>query len=281
MGDALGAVCSQRSSRRALCTLIVFANRKAHWQRAGGRVPASATIRSCTDQRHQRFFSDVESVDQSLDFSGHQDSWRSASLRALTDEMDWIAVEQLISASVIEKHGHQISNCGATALRQRQPSKPRFNLYCSDLSQCVLLPVRTNPSVQICLVRFLCCVTPQSIVFREFSLFKVIAELPDRNRASTKPRLLRIDLCQQDSDSVTRSGFIRIAFKRTDDPLPLDASSMQILLRPSKLPNCGSFFAINYCQTSVLHRDPPAPRLAQKNLHLSEAWVNRQSQKCE
>jgi hypothetical protein len=152
-------------------------------------------------QENQRSFSDAEVVDQSLDFSGRQDSWCSASLCTLTDEVDWIAVKQLVSAGMIEKHGHQISNLGATALRQRQASKPTFNLYCSDLSQFIVPPARTNPSVQICLVRFLRRVTAPSVVRREFSLLKVIAELRDRNRSSANPRLLRVDLCQQDSNS--------------------------------------------------------------------------------
>jgi hypothetical protein len=140
--------------------------------------------------------------------------------------MDWIAVEQLVSAGVVEQDGHQISNLGATALRQRQASKPTFNLYCSDLSQFVLSPVRTNPSVQICLVGFLRRVTAPGIVLCKFPLREVIAELCDRNRGNTNPRFLRIDLCQQDSDGVTGSGFVRIALNGTDDPLPLDASSM-------------------------------------------------------
>ena len=75
-----------------------------------------------------------------------------------------------------------------TALRQRQASKPRFNVYCSDLSQFILSPVRTNPSVQIRLVRFLGSVTAPGVVLCEFPLLKVVAELCDRKRASTNPR---------------------------------------------------------------------------------------------
>jgi hypothetical protein len=160
-----------------------------------------------------------------LIISGHQDSWCSASLRSLTDEMDWIAVKQLIAAGMIEENGYQVSNLGATALRQRQVSKPRLNLYCSDLSQFILSPVRTNPSVQICLIRFLGCVTAPGIVFCEFTLLEMIAELCDRNRASTNPRLLRIDLCQQDSDSGTGSSFVWIARNGANYFLPLDTSS--------------------------------------------------------
>src|SRR6267378_1582997 len=79
----------------------------------------------------------------------------SAALCSLTNEVDWIAVEQFVPAGVVEKNGHQISDFGATTFRQRQASKPRLNLYCSDLSQFVVPPVRKNPAVQIRLVSLL------------------------------------------------------------------------------------------------------------------------------
>src|SRR5215831_6875308 len=122
MDVALGAVCSQKPSRQALRKSIVFATPEVHRQRADGRVRASATIPSCTGQRHRKrwialrslrevdvapfqteqlilpqaggycqedqcSFSDAEIVDQPLDFSGHQDGWCSAPLRTLTDVM--------------------------------------------------------------------------------------------------------------------------------------------------------------------------------------------------
>jgi hypothetical protein len=181
-------------------------------------------------QENQRSFSDAEVVDQSLDFSGRQDSWCSASLCTLTDEVDWIAVKQLVPAGVIKQDGHQIPNLGATTLCQRQTSKPRFNLYCPDLSQFVVSPLWADPSVQICLIGFLRCVTAPGIVLCEFPLLKVIAELCDRNRAIMNPRLLRIDLCQQDSDSRTGGSFVWIAINGADYPLPLDTRSTQTLL---------------------------------------------------
>lgn len=141
--------------------------------------------------------------------------------------MDWIAVKQLVPAGVIKQNGQQVSNLGATTLCQGQASKPRFNLYCSDLSQFVVSPVWTDPSVQICLIGFLRCVTAPGIVLCEFPLLKVIAEMCDRNRASMNPRLLRIDLCQQDCDSRTGSSFVWIAINGANYPLPLDTRSTQ------------------------------------------------------
>ena len=48
-------------------------------------------------------------------FCGHQNGGRSAAFRALTNEMDWIAVKELILAGVIEENGHQVSDLGTTA----------------------------------------------------------------------------------------------------------------------------------------------------------------------
>jgi hypothetical protein len=46
----------------------------------------------------------LPSVDQRLDFRGHQNDGRCVAFRALTNEMDWIAVKELISAGVIEEN---------------------------------------------------------------------------------------------------------------------------------------------------------------------------------
>ena len=69
-------------------------------------------------KKDQRSFSNAQIVHQRLDFSGQQDGWRSAALRTLTNEVDRIAVEQLVSAGMIKKNGHQIPDFGTTALRQ-------------------------------------------------------------------------------------------------------------------------------------------------------------------
>jgi hypothetical protein len=58
-----------------------------------------------------------QTVDQSLDFGGRQNDGRSTAFRALTNEIDWIAVKQLVSAGVIEENRHQIPDLRATAFR--------------------------------------------------------------------------------------------------------------------------------------------------------------------
>jgi hypothetical protein len=112
----------------------------------------------------------------------------------LPNQADWITVEQLVSAGMIEKNGHQIADFRAAAFRQRQASEPRFNLDGSDLSQFEMPPLRKNPASQVRSVSFLGCVAAPSVIPRQLSLLKVIAELRDRNGPRTNPRLFRIDL---------------------------------------------------------------------------------------
>ena len=99
----------------------------------------------------------------------------------MPDEVDWIAVEQLVSAGVIEKNGHEISDFGATAFYQRQASKPRFDAYCSDLSQFILPPVRKNPAVKIGSVSLFGGIAAPRVVFCQFTLLEMIVKLRDRN----------------------------------------------------------------------------------------------------
>src|SRR5271166_4811944 len=88
----------------------------------------------------------------------------------------------------------------------------------------------------------------------------MIAKLRDCNRAGAHPHFLRIELCQEDGHRSTSCRLVWISFNGANHSLPLDTSSMQILFRPAKLPDSRPLFATDYCQTSALHRDPPAPQ---------------------
>jgi len=68
-------------------------------------------------KENQRSLSNAQFVYQCLDFTGRQDDWHSPPLCTLTNEIDRIAVEQLVSAGMVEKNRHQISDFGTTALR--------------------------------------------------------------------------------------------------------------------------------------------------------------------
>ena len=48
--------------------------------------------------------------------AGTRMAGRCSAFRALTNEVDWVAVKQLISAGMIKEDGHQISDFGTTAL---------------------------------------------------------------------------------------------------------------------------------------------------------------------
>ena len=56
-----------------------------------------------------------------------------AAFRALTNEVDWVTIKQLISAGMIEENGHEISDFGTAAFCQWQSAKPRLNLNGSNL----------------------------------------------------------------------------------------------------------------------------------------------------
>src|SRR6266478_1666549 len=92
----------------------------------------------------------------------------------------------------------------------------------------------------------------------------MIAKLRDRNRARANPGLPRIKFCQEDGRGGTGSSLVRVALNRANHSFPLDTNSMQVLLRPAKLPDSRPLFATDYCQTSALHRDPPAPQFGAK-----------------
>src|SRR5712692_4224470 len=87
----------------------------------------------------------------------------------------------------------------------------------------------------------------------------MISKLRDRNRAGAKSDLLRIKLCQQHGHRVTGASLVSIALNRPNHSLPLDTSFMQIFLRPPRLSDSRPPVATEYCQTSALPREPPAP----------------------
>ncbi len=104
---------------------------------------------------------------------------------------------------MVEKNGHQISDFGATAFRQRQASKPGLDLNCSDLSQFIVPPVRKDLPDQVRFVDFLRSVTAPGVLLCKFTLLEMIAKLRDRNRAGANPDLSRIKLCQQQGHRAT------------------------------------------------------------------------------
>ena len=62
-----------------------------------------------------------------------QHYWRGSPLCALTNESDWIAIEELAPTSVIEQHGHDVADLGARAPRDGKASKPGFDLNGPDV----------------------------------------------------------------------------------------------------------------------------------------------------
>src|ERR1700722_11745682 len=52
--------------------------------------------------------------------------------RALTNEVDWVAVKQFISAGMMEQNRHQVADFGAAAFCEWQCAKPGLDLYRSN-----------------------------------------------------------------------------------------------------------------------------------------------------
>jgi hypothetical protein len=165
------SACWQKPNHLASCKRTVFASLTKHRQGVDERERAFAMTRSCTGRlRRTRWIALRSScIEQDRCHPISNRTARSAASRLILQEgptfaleqlgyrptplfprasgrlalsdalhsdgrVDRIAVEQLVSAGMVEKNEHQISDFGTTAFRQRQASKPRLDLYCSDLS---------------------------------------------------------------------------------------------------------------------------------------------------
>ena len=100
-------------------------------------------------EQNQRPFSDSQTIYSGLDFVWRQYIWRGFALRSLTHETNWIVIEELISAGMIEQHGHYAPDLRATALRQRQPAEPGPKLDRPHVTKFELSPGRNDPSAQV------------------------------------------------------------------------------------------------------------------------------------
>src|SRR5579864_396685 len=136
-------------------------------------VHSGASSRCC--EEYQRSLTQSETSEQRLDFSGRQHAWCGSPLCTLADQTDRLAIEQFVTASMIEKDREEISDFRTTALREWQTAQPRFHLDRSDFGKTYGPPMWDDPSVQISLVTFLSRITAPDIVLSQFALLKVIA----------------------------------------------------------------------------------------------------------
>jgi hypothetical protein len=58
-----------------------------------------------------------------MDFSDAEDFREGSALRALADHADGIAIKEIVSPGMIEKHAYEVTNFGARSSRQRQLSQ--------------------------------------------------------------------------------------------------------------------------------------------------------------
>jgi len=120
-----------------------------------------------------------------------------------------------------------------------------------DFGELVFLPVRTHSAIQVSLVDLLGRVTAPSIFLCQFALLEVIAELGNGHSPSMLRPVTAIDFRDEANHSSTRSSLIRILFDCADDFLVVQARGIRAGLRPTKLPDIRSPFAIDSFQTPI------------------------------
>lgn len=96
------------------------------------RSHAKARTRS---QENKSPLSVTQTGNESVDFGRQKYFWYCAPFRALTDEGDGIAFDEVVSSRMIKEHAHQIPNLGATGSGEWKRPEPQFNLDCPDRAE--------------------------------------------------------------------------------------------------------------------------------------------------
>ncbi len=88
-----------------------------------------------------------------MKFRKFENVGHSLSLRALTHELDWVAVNPLVPHCVMEDCAHEVPNLRSRAFCPLDAVQPFFNCDRLDLIKPVISPARKNPALQIAFVR--------------------------------------------------------------------------------------------------------------------------------
>lgn len=75
-------------------------------------------------QQDQSPFSKPQICEQSLDLIAGQDIWRRATFGALPNPLNWVAIAEVMAATVIEQQAHYISYFAASSWRPVQRLEP-------------------------------------------------------------------------------------------------------------------------------------------------------------
>ena len=94
-------------------------------------------------------------------------------LRSLTDEPDWIAIEQFVPASVIKENRKNASELGARGAGEIETTQPCFNIRGLDLVQPVRAPGRSNPATNLAAICLYGCNASQAGAGPKFALLKM------------------------------------------------------------------------------------------------------------
>jgi hypothetical protein len=108
-------------------------------------------------------------------------------------------IEELISASMIEKNRHQVANFGTTAFRQLQAAQPGLDFDCLHIAEFVVAPLWNNSTPQVDRIAILRGVAAPSVRASQFALLEMIAQLRNCDRIGGGAPIRRIyffnDVC--------------------------------------------------------------------------------------
>jgi len=114
--------------------------------------PNSSLIRSPVPAANKSLLSITQTVSESVDFGRQKHFWYCPPFRALADEGDRIAFDEVVSSGVVKEHAHQIPNLGATSSDEWKRSEPQLNFDCPDCAEISCTPPRHDPLAQVALV---------------------------------------------------------------------------------------------------------------------------------
>ena len=81
-----------------------------------------------------------------------QDVRNLAAFGTVAHQGDWVSVEEIISACVVEQDAEDVTDLGGTRFGERQVSKPGLYFDRFDLLKTVVSPVWHDPVFQIAFV---------------------------------------------------------------------------------------------------------------------------------
>jgi hypothetical protein len=120
----------------------------------------------------------------------------------VTDQRDWVSIEEIVPACVVEQDAEDVTNLGRARFGQRKVSKPRFYFYRFGVREFVVSPVWHDPIFQVTFVPSFGRVAFPSLVSRRLALSIVLNQFTDRQRSRPYPHDSKVDRSYQPGNSL-------------------------------------------------------------------------------